>query len=132
MQIIYKYNLNMEGLTTVKDKFVQILNIQIQHGRLTMWAIVDDKANDIELTFGVFGTGWFLPYNTDEVKLNYLTTVQEFDGELIWHVFLIDSSTKQNLYELNQQGQLQQVADWKTLNQIKTLVIKGYIDANKE
>ena len=83
---IYKY----KSTSTAEEQKLQlpfdarILDVQIQNGRLCLWAIVDPSKDNLMRTFRVFGTGWDLPYRFVN-RYVHLKTVQ--DGGFVWHVF---------------------------------------------
>ena len=83
---IYKYKLT----STAEEQRLQlpfdavILDVQIQNGRLCLWAVVDPDKDNLSRCFRVFGTGWDLPYRFT-TRYKHLKTVQ--DGGFVWHVF---------------------------------------------
>ena len=83
---IYKYTLNSHiGIQRINMPcFADILDCQIQHGRICLWAVVDPDKDNLSRRFEVFGTGWDLPYRFAS-RYNHLKTVQ--DGQFVWHVF---------------------------------------------
>ncbi len=89
MKTIWKYQLavgaeNRFGM----PRGAEVLTVQIQHGQICLWAIVDYEARQEERAFHVAGTGHELPSTVGHV--NYIGTVQEAHGQLVWHVFEID------------------------------------------
>lgn len=82
---IYKYPLEIKDRQHVKlPAHAQILSVQVQHGNLQLWAIVDEdfvqqKMRCIE----IIATGGKV---SDEPR-KYIGTVQQMNGALVWHVF---------------------------------------------
>jgi len=66
------------------------LTVQMQHGELCLWAMVDPDAKLVEAKFRIIGTG-----NPAEgvARFDYLGTVQNLGGGLIWHVFAVFEKT---------------------------------------
>lgn len=86
MNKIYKYSVPVGGefniLLPVNSK---ILCVQQQHFQLAMWAIVDVYTEEFERRkFQIYGTGHEI--DMDAVK-QYIGTVQQADGNLVWHLF---------------------------------------------
>lgn len=79
---IYKYLFQPE---ITMPKGAQILTIQPQGHHIQMWALVDPTKDLEKRKFIVFGTGAEVPPN----NFNYITTLQEANGALIWHYFEI-------------------------------------------
>lgn len=84
MKKILKYALKI-GITTftVYDKS-DILTVQMQHGKPTLWLLSDEQTGFTERSFNVYGTGHLI--NMAEV-IAYVGTVQ--DDLFVWHVFEI-------------------------------------------
>lgn len=61
----------------------KILTVQSQHNVPTIWAIVNTEEDMKKRTFIVVGTGHEIPKG----KLNYIGTIQQMTGMLVWHVF---------------------------------------------
>lgn len=62
----------------------QFLDVQMQHGLVTMWFLVDPNTPDKETRkFRIFGTGHGIEQNTDE--LMHMGTVQQ--DQFVWHIF---------------------------------------------
>lgn len=86
MRTIYKYALKVTDTQEIRmPAGAEFLTAQMQHGRLCVWAIVDPSRKDELEYFIICGTGHPLP---DKPRfLQYLATVQDAGGSLIWHVF---------------------------------------------
>ena len=90
MRIIYKYRLPIDGDTIVINECIeQILAIQNQVDKPTMWAIVNTEKKGMPLEITAIGTGWSLPPEFDR----YIGTLQDYQG-YVWHYFT--TSTKSN------------------------------------
>lgn len=89
MKTIYKYPLKIETPQTIILPIgAKILSIQNQLDEAVLWAIVDNNVKTEQRHFYFFGTGHELPevFGTD---LNYITTIQQDDGNYVWHIFEI-------------------------------------------
>jgi hypothetical protein len=82
MKTIYKYNLDLGGNTFEMPADADVLTAQMQHGRITLWAKVDTDKSPMKRRFTVFGTGHQMYEG-----LEYIATVQQAEGALIWHIF---------------------------------------------
>lgn len=81
MKRIWKFELNNKEVQMPER--AEILTLQIQHGKLCVWAMVDPQAKLETRKFEIHGTGDNVP---DDSSL-YIGTYQERGGNLIWHVF---------------------------------------------
>ena len=85
MKKIFKYRLPRDGESiTINAHVVKWLNIQEQHGRPHIWAIVDDARESNEWTIIAWGTGWDVP--EELMTATYLGTAQDGAG-YVWHYF---------------------------------------------
>ena len=83
MKTIYKYPLKLDDEQTIKlPAYSKPLTVQVQHGIVTLWALVDDRNEAKEYHVRIHGTG--NPATSADPK-DYLGTVQ-LDG-FVWHVF---------------------------------------------
>ena len=81
---IWKYEFKVtDSFSIDMPKDAEVLCVQVQGNRPVMWAVVDPKEPTEPRKFRVHGTGH--PILTD--KINYIGTIQEAGGSLIWHVF---------------------------------------------
>lgn len=81
---IWKFDLNIADCQQVVMPIgAKILTVQEQHGSLVLWAIVDPTAEDIAREIVMYGTGHAVPDNPGQ----YIGTVQQADGALVWHFF---------------------------------------------
>lgn len=88
-RIIYKYPLEIkDGAQTIEfPSAVHLVSVQVQHGQIVMWGVVEDdppegKDKAFVGEFFVIGTGQ--PFPTEKV-LTHLGTVQ-LNG-FVWHIF---------------------------------------------
>jgi hypothetical protein len=82
MKVIYKFTLGNPASYISMPNGAKILCVQMQHGMLCLWAIVDtSKPSTATRKIYVFGTGNELP----DLPLEYIGTVQDY--EYVWHVF---------------------------------------------
>ena len=86
MRTIWKYQI------PIKDHFelelpqgAEILTIQMQYGEPQLWALVNPTAQLEFRLFRLSGTGHPITYS----YLDYIGTVQQAEGQLIWHIFEI-------------------------------------------
>lgn len=86
MRSIWKYPLAIADEIQEIDMPIgaKILTVQIQRGVACMWALVDPEAEKTKRAFKIIGTGH--PIKVD-VTLDYIGTVQQLGGTLVWHVF---------------------------------------------
>jgi hypothetical protein len=87
---VFKYPLEFHGSSScVFDlpKHAKVLKLAMQHGKETLWAMVDPEA-EVESREIIFaGTGWRLSSTINEWQ--YLETIFAPDGT-VWHYFLKD------------------------------------------
>ena len=80
---IFKYEVNPG---TIKAPILQILDVQIQDGKLVMWALVDEDALQKTVEFAVYWTGQEIKQEVLK-EFEYFRTLQD-DMGLVWHVFI--------------------------------------------
>lgn len=86
MKSIYKYTINIGG-KLLMPKGAQILTAQMQKRRLAIWALVDpSKDPDNKLELYIVPTGFIMDDSVAK-GLKYISTVQQNDGDYVWHVF---------------------------------------------
>ena len=83
MKIVYKYRLSVcSGIQKISmHKEPYSLDVQMQHGRLVLWALVDTGGFIDYVDILVYGTGCPIY----EHGATYIGTAQ--DGDMVWHVF---------------------------------------------
>lgn len=83
MTVIWKFPLKFAGEQVIEIPYeYRILDIQYQKGQLMMWALVNDEVPNDTVTIRIFGTGHEVDHAGD-----YITTIQEQNGLLVWHIF---------------------------------------------
>ena len=82
---IWKYQLEKARTQLVRmPSKSEIMDIQMQNGEPTLWAMVDPETEVIEVRINTYGTG--CETNENAFKDEYLSTVQ--DGEDVCHFFM--------------------------------------------
>jgi hypothetical protein len=85
MRIIYKYELEPGGSTTISLPFnSRVLTVQEQRGKLVMWVLVDTSQGTGNRNFYTYPTGEPLLNCVEAMK--WIATVQMSNG-LVYHVF---------------------------------------------
>lgn len=85
MKKIFKYQLGIIGWQEVELPIgAKILSVQMQHEKLFLWALVNEDKRKEKREIVLAGTGHPIE-DTDDLK--FLGTVQEMDGDLVWHIF---------------------------------------------
>lgn len=81
MMRVFKYQFDLDDEVEVKMPFsAKVLRVAEQHGRPTMWALVDDEHTVHTFRFLIRGTGHPVPYGVGHVGTF-------FAGAFVWHVF---------------------------------------------
>jgi len=80
---IWKYTLNNPTNNIMMPKNAKILDVQIQHNEIQMWALVNENNEQEQRDFSIFGTGNEIPDDPGD----YIATFQLYDGKLVFHVF---------------------------------------------
>ena len=82
---IYKYPITITDLQIVLLPLNStILTIQMQGNTLCLWAEVEETNTDTEeRIIELIGTG----HKMSNILRNYIGTVQQFGGGLIWHIY---------------------------------------------
>ena len=89
---IWKWPIQITDRQTVMmPAGAQVLTVQTQGGQPQLWALVDEMqdAPKTPRKFAVYGTGNSLPENPGR----YITTFQQYGGDLVWHVFELHQSS---------------------------------------
>lgn len=84
---VLKYQLECRAEQKVKTCAGRVLTVQFQHGKPTMWVLVEDETKTVEHVVYIMGTGVrFEPGNA-----KYISTISEYAGfEIVFHVFVTD------------------------------------------
>lgn len=84
IKAIWKYYLWLNSFQDITmPRGSKILDIQKQGDQWKMWVMVHPEEQNVTRRFLVIGTG---RHFSDE-NLTYIDTVQELDGDLVWHIF---------------------------------------------
>lgn len=85
MRTIYKYKLAVVDEQEIQiPDFAEILSVQNQNGELCLWALVNSDNKPEPWTIQIVGTG--NPASGINAE-DFIGTVQQHDGGLVWHVF---------------------------------------------
>lgn len=80
---VYKYPLVLDDRQTVMmPEGARLLSVQLQGGKICLWAIVDPSSRPQARCIRIAGTG-----HPIEDGLAFIGTVQTVGGVLVWHVF---------------------------------------------
>jgi hypothetical protein len=86
MKTIFKYQPTFDDrIEIMAPEDSQLLDVQIQGGRLTFWYLVDPQKPLRPYNFAIFGTGH--PVDIADEDFRHVATVQEMQGQLVWHIF---------------------------------------------
>lgn len=85
MKTVFKYPVNISGQVQAfsMPEGAQLLSLQLQRGRPTLWALVDPAAPMGMRRFVFVGTG----DNAVGAGMEYVETLQFNDGNLVLHLF---------------------------------------------
>ena len=85
MNTIWKYIIKVQDHQTISmPKDSQIIDVQVQHGDLCLWAIVDPNAELSDTKIMIKGTGH--PFDKSKIA-KYIGTVQMYNDDLVLHIF---------------------------------------------
>lgn len=85
MGVVYKYQLvvtDRQKVTMPKD--AKVLTIQVQNGTPCIWAMVEPKNPEEEVTIRIHGTGHNI---SDTERLEYIGTFQWRNYGFVFHAF---------------------------------------------
>ncbi len=87
-RIIYKFTLELVHYQSISmPELYQVLDVQVQDGKICLWALVDEPLVGDRLetrSFYVYGTGDYVPWAG---KQQHIGTVQM--DELVFHIFMV-------------------------------------------
>ncbi len=87
MKKIWKYTLPVTDHPILPmQKDARVLSVDVQHGEVQVWALVDPEAPTELRRFRVSGTGH--PLGEEIESLRFIGTVQMMGGQLVWHIFV--------------------------------------------
>ena len=82
MYTIWKYELTLGDKTINVPIGARFLDVQMQHGKPLLWALVDSEAEKVDIDIRIVGTG----HDATEIAgMPHVSTFQM--GPLVWHVF---------------------------------------------
>lgn len=90
---IWKFELEIKDKQSLEIPLGSvILDAQVQHGKIFLWATVDPLREKETRDFAVIGTGWYIDTNHkgSPVGFNHIATVQLHGGDYVFHVFEYD------------------------------------------
>lgn len=86
---VYKYTFNRLSPEITMPEGAKILHVAMQHGKPTLWALVDLKDTVIKHRFVIRGTGHTVPAGVDKeaaaIYTGFIGTF--FDGPFVWHMW---------------------------------------------
>lgn len=87
MNTIYKYELEVIDIQEVElPEDCKILSVQVQRGKVYLWALINIVRPLSKRTFRMYGTGHRIEFDVVD-KLNYISTFQLQNGLFVFHVF---------------------------------------------
>ncbi len=84
MRQIFKYAIPLGGCHLAMPQDAALLHVDWQLGLVHLWALVEPNDYMVMRQFVIYGTGHLVDSNAE-----YVGTVLEPDGALVWHVFEI-------------------------------------------
>ena len=89
MRSIYKYTISPNN-PYLEAPIERILTAQCQDDKICIWAEVNTEKLNRYFYICALGTGWPLDNMKHFDKMTYLSTVQQFDGQLVWHIYYLE------------------------------------------
>ena len=81
MKTIYKYEIGFnDGVNLCTYTGIKPLSVNIQDGKVCMWAMIDTNEYPAIIKIHIIGTGQPIPLNS-----TYIDTIM--DGQFVWHFF---------------------------------------------
>lgn len=88
MSVIHKYELAIKHEQSIMTPAIcELLHAGEQRGKLCLWAMVDAESPKVQMRVRVIGTGHPIHHSHG---WRYIDTVIMHDGELVWHVFVMN------------------------------------------
>lgn len=81
---IWKYAINPDETQLDIPRSATLLSVQVQHGSVQLWALVDPGRPTEGRRVVVYRTGHPIP---DDLNLRFIATFQLEGGKLIFHAF---------------------------------------------
>ena len=80
---IWKWTVDIGTNNIMLPDGAQILDVQMQKGQLSLWALCDETASLKPRSFEIYGTG----HNVPKDHGRYVATFQMSGGDLVFHFF---------------------------------------------
>lgn len=95
---IWKYTFEIvDDFELELPKGARVLSVQTQHSVPCLWALVDSKAALEKRRFSIFGTGNPVPDSfLAVIGPMYIGTFQTDNGNGVWHLFEMTSTSSEN------------------------------------
>lgn len=88
MNAIWKFELNIADQQGVPmPEGAEPLHVGVQHGHVYVWALVNPQRRGVIHRFAIRGTGHEFDGDLPQATGDYIGTVQQAGGDLVWHVF---------------------------------------------
>lgn len=86
MNRIFKYPLNILATQVIElPASASILSVMKQRDKVVLYALIDDSEVETrKRSIEIFGTGHPI---SDRIHRDYLGTVAQENGDLVWHIF---------------------------------------------
>lgn len=85
---VWKFELSISDYYDILiPRGAKILTVQMQDHAICAWALVDQNAPMVNRKFRIAGTGHQLVIEGTAVEMQYVGSVQQLGGALVWHVF---------------------------------------------
>ena len=90
MNSVYKYIIKPDDYFELQlPKNAKVLSVQEQHGNICLWALVEPGSPTETRKFRFAGTGH--PIHETKSSLKFIGTFQMYNGDLVFHIFEIES-----------------------------------------
>jgi len=87
-RIIYKYDLNMGGVTVLSlTEEAQLLHVEEQYGKVCLWVLLDLEQENFDRTFLAYPTGLPLAADVTSETVKHIGTVLMHGGSFVVHIF---------------------------------------------
>lgn len=88
MKVVYKYPLLFPINGIAMPVGAELLKVDMQHGELMLWALVDPDAPKETRIVGVAGTG----HPIEQPIVRHINTFFMHDGDFVFHAFEVQPS----------------------------------------
>lgn len=87
METIWKFEIRLTDTQEISvPEGANFISAQYQHGKICLWAVVNSENKLKMYKVSIKGTGH--PISPEEMKYKYVGTVQQYDGQLVWHILV--------------------------------------------